>query len=83
MPYKNSRKLSLIYLSFLLVTLSTEIELNPGPSLVALVALRYWMMILPYLVTIVNIGTTFSDKTYQLELMIPYRLVMCPSHGCV
>ena len=32
MPYKTSRKLSLTYLSLLLVTLSSEIELNPGPS---------------------------------------------------
>ena len=31
-PYKTSRKLSLTYLSLLLVTLSSEIELNPGPS---------------------------------------------------
>ena len=31
-PYKTSCKLSLTYLSLLLVTLSSEIELNPGPS---------------------------------------------------
>ena len=31
-PVKTSRKLSLAYMSLLLVTLSSEIELNPGPS---------------------------------------------------
>ena len=31
-PYEISRKLFLTYLSLLLVTLWTEIELNPGPS---------------------------------------------------
>ena len=38
------------------------------------------MMILPYLVTIGNIGITFRARTHQLELTIPYRLVTCPSH---
>ena len=32
MPYKTSCRLSLTYLSLLLVTLSSEIEFNPGPS---------------------------------------------------
>ena len=58
-----------------MVTLSTEIELNPGPASFPCgscgVEALYWMMILQYLVTIVNIGTTYSARTYQLELMIP------------
>ena len=32
MPVTTSRRLSLAYMSLLLVTLSSEIELNPGPS---------------------------------------------------
>ena len=80
MPYKTSRKLPLIHpkSSRLLLrpTLSTEIELNPGPASFSCGSCGFEVLdddFYPYLVTIVNIGTTFSARTYQLELMIPYR----------
>ena len=76
--HKNNRKM---------VALTTEIELNPGqasfPCGSCGVEVLYWMMIVPYLVTVVNIGTTVSARTYQLEHMKSYRQVTCPSQGCV
>ena len=59
MPYKTSRKLPLIHLksSRLLVrpTLSTEIELNPGPASFSCGFEVLDDDFYPYLVTIVNI----------------------------
>ena len=84
MPNKTSHKLSLIYLSLLLVTLSTRIEFNSGSSFpCGSSGVEVLDDDSAVSCAIVNVGTTLSARTYQLELMIPYRLVTCPSHGCV
>ena len=84
MPDEISRKLSLTYLSLLLVTLWTEIELNPGPSFacgscgievledylaVSCDNCEFWYHIQCQNVTV---------GTYEC-----YRLLTCLSHGCV
>ena len=81
-PMKPARRLSLPYMSLLLITVSTEIELNSGPTSFPCGSCGLEVLdMLLYLVITVNIGFISNARIFHLPLLTNTRQLMCLSLG--